>query len=175
MDKKTLKKVWEAEPVALPKISKKMELESPSAYILLQDLRKAGLVALLGDSYVVTENGKVIIGFPKIDEQMLGKIMRKVPQENAFYFYTMIDQPLGIYSDNIIDFCEKIRSIDIRSIEFHMARGDFESWINYLGDIELAERLKLVKETTLTGEVLREKIYAVLKSRCDELLKEKSQ
>ncbi|MFH0897773.1 MAG: hypothetical protein V1850_07000 [Candidatus Bathyarchaeota archaeon] len=51
-----------------------------------------------------------------------------------------------------------------------MARGDFESWIHYLGDIELEKRLVLIKELNLIGEALREKLYAALKSRGDELL-----
>jgi hypothetical protein len=106
----------------------------------------------------------------RIDEKTIGKTLRKLPKENAFNFYTTFDQPLGVSSDSLIDFCEKIRLIDIGSIEFHVARGDFEHWIDYLGDIELAKRLKLVNEANLEGETLREKLYAVLRSRCNELL-----
>ena len=101
---------------------------------------------------------------------MAEKILSKTPPENAFHFYTGFNQPLGVFSNSLTDLCEKIRSIDIRSIEFHVARGDFESWIHhYLGDIELEKRLRLIREENLSGEALRGKIYRTLLRRRMEL------
>jgi DNA-binding transcriptional ArsR family regulator len=168
---KILRIIWETEnPVTTQEISEKMGLKARSVNMHLLGLRKAGLTIMSGGGYVITAEGKEIIGFPKIDEETAEKILSKIPQENAFYFYTGIDLPLGVPSDSLTDLCEKIRSIDVRTIEFHMARGDFESWIHHLGDIELEKRLGLIKELKLIGEALREKLYAALKSRCDELL-----
>ena len=172
VDKKILKMISETRnPITLREISEKMNLKTRSTNIYLQSLRRIGFVTLSGDGYIITVKGKETMGFPKIDEQITTKILNKLPQENAFYFYIKIDQPLGVSSDSFIDLCEKIRSIDIRSIEFHIARGDFESWINYLGDFELANRLKIIKETGLTGEALREKLNEILKHRYDEILR----
>lgn len=171
MRKKILKIIWETgNPITTKEISEKMGLKARSVNMHLLGLRKAGFVMMSGGGYIMTKEGKEIIGFPKIDKEMAEKILNKTSIENAFYFYTEVDQPFGVPSDSLIDFCEKIRAIDIRSIEFHMARGDFESWIHYLKDIELEIRLRLIKEEKLTGEDLRGKLYAALKSRCDKLL-----
>jgi len=89
--------------------------------------------------------------------------------EKAFQFYAGIDQPLGIWSDSLSDLCEKIKSIDLESVEFHISRGDFELWVHYLGDVELAKRLRLIRGTSLSGETLRDEVYDVVKSRCDKL------
>lgn len=74
-------------------------------------------------------------------------------------------------SNGLIDFCERLGSIDIESIEFHASRGDFESWVRFLGDIELERKLSLIREADLTGDALREKLYETLRSRYDELLR----
>jgi len=169
--KKILKLIWEIRnPVTVPEISEIMGLKVNSVNMHLLGLRKVGLLTKSEGGYVITEEGKEMIGFPKIDEEKAKRILSKTPLENAFYFYTGINQPLGVFSDNLMDFCDKVRSIDIRSIEFHVARGDFELWLHYLGDIELAKRLRLIKEANLTGEALRERLCETLKSRSDELL-----
>jgi hypothetical protein len=53
-------------------------------------------------------------------------ILSDVFSENAFYFYVDV----GIYADrcavNLADFYDILVDVDIRSIEFHMSRGDFE-------------------------------------------------
>jgi hypothetical protein len=98
----------------------------------------------------------------------------RTPPEEAFYFYAGIGQFLGVSSDSLADFCDKIRSVDIRSIEFHVTRGDFEAWIRHLGDTGLERRLRLIREMGLTGEALRERLYAALRSRCDELERQQS-
>ena len=68
-----------------------------------------------------------------------GNILDKTSPERAFYFYSGIGQFTGLSSDSLADFRDKIRSVDIRSIQFHVARGDFEAWIRHLGDTRLRE------------------------------------
>jgi len=168
-----LKILWETEtPVNLNEISEKTGSKIRSAYMHLLGLRKAGYVSLSeGAYYTLTESGKERIGFPKVDENLAKRVLSKTSSEKSFHFYVGIGKPLGASSDNLIDFCEKIKSSDIRSVEFHAARGDFETWIHSLGDIELAKRMGRIREANLTGEVLRKRLYETIKSRCDELLK----
>jgi hypothetical protein len=135
----------------------------------LRGLRKARQFLQSEDGYVVTEAGKKAIGFPKIDQEMAQKILSKTFPEEAFYFYTEPDHPAGISSDCLSDFCEKIRSTDINSIEFHLGRGDFASWIKHLGDDELGERVALIQETDLAGDALRETLYQTIKTRYGKL------
>jgi len=103
-----------------------------------------------------------------------GNILDKTSPERAFNFYSAIGQFTGLSSDSLADFRDKIRSVDIRSIEFHLARGDFEVWIRHLGDTGLERRLRLIREMELTGDALRERLYVTLRSRCDELQRQQS-
>lgn len=159
-------------PMGLKEIVKETDLKIRSANMHLLGLRRAGYVFTPEKgSYLLTDSGKEMIGFPRVDEELARKILRKLPPRNAFYFYLDIGKPLGINSDSLDDFCEKIRSINVNSIEFHVARGDFELWVHFLGDVELAKRLRGIKEAGLSGEVLRDKIHEIVKARCEELRK----
>jgi len=169
---KMLKLLWEFErPVSLKEISEKTGLKIRSANMHLLRLRTEGYVSVSQDGYyTLTESGKEIVGLPKVDESLAKRVLAKTSTEKAFHFYTEISEPLGVSSDNLVDFCDRIKSVDIRSVEFHVERGDFELWVHSLGDVELAKRLRLIREADLCGETLRERLYGVLKSRCEELL-----
>ncbi len=90
--------------------------------------------------------------------------------EKAFFFHTGLDQYAGVYASSLDDFCRKILAVNLGSIEFHLLRRDFESWFNYLGDKELAEKIGLIRGRGLFGEVLRKELYGIVKSRRDELV-----
>jgi len=121
--------------------------------------------------YTVTDTGEEAIGIPMTDKALAGRVLVKTLPEKAFHFYAGIDKPTEISSDSLIDFCEKIKTVRIESIEFHMARRDFEMWIHSLGDLELAKRLRTISREGLGGEALRERLYEAVRARCDELLK----
>lgn len=150
-----------------------MGLKGRSANMHLLGLIRLGYVLKSEDGYyTITESGREAIGFPKVDQNFAEKVLSKTPPQKAFHFYNGIDQPTGISSNNLVDFCEKIKTIDMKPIEFHMARGDFELWVHSLGDIELAKRLRLIRGENLTGDALRKRLHETLRSRCDDLLKE---
>ena len=144
---------------------------SRSVRMHLAGLRKSGLVETSGDGYVITEKGKENMGFPRVDAVTAERLLGRVSRDNVFYFYAGIERPLDVSSDGLVDLCEKIKSISVGSIEFHLGRGDFESWIRFLGDFELEKRLNLLRSAGLAGEALRERLYCTIKSRCDELLR----
>jgi hypothetical protein len=110
-----------------------------------------------------------MIGFPRLDEEMVERILRTTCVNEAFFFYTVVDRSLGISANSLRDFYEKIYSIDISSITFHMARHDFECWIDHIGDVELKERVSFINGLGLTGEDLQEHLYQTLKVRYDKL------
>ena len=67
---KILKIIWQTgNPITTQEISEKMGLKARSANMHLLGLRKAGLTIMSGGGYVITAEGKEIIGFPKIDEE----------------------------------------------------------------------------------------------------------
>jgi len=119
--------------------------------------------------YVITEKGRKMLGFPEIDREKAGAILAYLPLEKSFHFYVDIGKPLNIHAASLQDFCDKILKIDIGSVEFHVNRGDFEAWFMDLGDIELARKTLLIREQKIFGEELRQKIYQIVKSRCEEL------
>lgn len=169
--KNILELLWRINrPVNIESIVREAKLKTRSAVMHLSTLKKMGYVSVTKDGlYTLTEQGKEALGLPKIDGDLARKILSKVSQEKAFNFYIEIDKPLMISSDSLTDFCEKIKNIDVKSIEFHSSRGDFELWIHFLGDVELTKRLKLIREMNLTSEELRKEIYETVKSRCEEL------
>lgn len=162
-------------PLSSKEISNKTGLQPPSLIKHLKILKNEALVTALEGNYTITAKGKEKLGLLTIDRMKAEKILSRVPMENAFSFYADIDQPLGISSDSLNDLCDKLKSVDARSIEFHTTQGHLESWTTFLGDIELSKRLKLIKDANLKGKALREMLHKTIKSRLDELQKIKSQ
>ena len=158
------------ESVKLQDIAKETGLSVSSSMMHLLWLGKAGYVSTARKSYyVITESGKEVMSLPRVDKKQALHILRELPLERAFHFYTGIDQYMGVDASSLTDFCEKIREINPKSIEFHMLRRDFEAWLHGLGDPELAEKIGLIRRMTLSGEKLRRRVYETVKSRCDEL------
>lgn len=170
--KEILSLLWEAEnPISVKEVTQKIGLKGRSANMHLQGLRRLGHVSRSADGYSITDSGREAIGFPKIDKRFAKKVLSTIPAERAFHFYRGIDRPTGVLSDSLVDLCEKIKTLDIEPIQFHLSRGDLENWISSLGDIELARRLRMIRDKRLGGQALRERIYKTIRSRCDELLK----
>lgn len=83
-----------------------------------------------------------------------------MPKEKAFYFFTSIGNYTGEKAHSLEEFLEKVKEIDIKSLEFHLYRGDFEKWIReVLGIKELAEKMDEIQKLNLRGETLRTLIY----------------
>jgi len=121
--------------------------------------------------YALTEKGRKVLGFPEIDNEKAAEILAYLPIEKSFHFYADIGKSLNVHAASLQDFCDKILKIDTASIEFHTNRGDFEAWFMELGDVELARKTMLIKEHGVLGEELRQKLYEVVKNRCEELAK----
>jgi len=108
----------------------------------------------------VTEKAKAI---PRLSE---------VKPENAFHFCLDVGSYTGKSASSLVQFGEILKSIDIKSIEFHLQRGDFEKWIRFLGDNALALQLARIRKRPLEGEKLREKICDAVRKRIEKLKSE---
>jgi hypothetical protein len=107
----------------------------------------------------------------KIDSELASKILRTVPPNEAFYFFTSIGQYSGTYAKSLLSFYNKLKTTDNKSVDFHFQRGDFEKWIRRtIGDIILANQISKIKNT-LHGEGLRAKLCQALEARIIELKK----
>ena len=170
---KILVSLWAAgKPLTLQGIAEKVGLNSSSTMGYLLGLIKAKYVSVpQKHHYVITSLGKQAIGMPKVDQTLASNILQALPLEKAFHFYQDINQYLGIHAESLNDFIDKIQTVDLKSIEFHISRKDFEFWIRSIGDNELAKRMELIRMKNLSGENLRTEIQQSVKSRCEELTK----
>lgn len=55
------------------------------------------------------------------------RILRTLPREKAFYFFTSIGNCTGENASSLKQFMDKINQVNMKSLEFHFYRGDFES------------------------------------------------
>jgi hypothetical protein len=95
------------------------------------------------------------------------KILRNVKDEEAFYFYEAFGKPTGERAQSLSDFLQKINSVKLESLQFHLQRKDFENWIRKtLGDSELA---KEIGKITPSHKDLRKEIHSTIKNRVNEL------
>ena len=98
------------------------------------------------------------------------RILRNLLRAEAFYFFTSIGNYTGQSAASLGEFTQKIREIEIKSLEFHLYREDFEKWIaQTLGDAKLAAEIKNLRLRKAVGNVLREQLYTVVLRRYREL------
>ncbi len=98
------------------------------------------------------------------------RILRKLPRENAFYFFTSIGNYTGEKAASLEEFVRKIREVNVKSLEFHLYRGDFERWTaETLEDQELAEKIKSLESLSPSGDSLRDQLYLIVSKRYEKL------
>jgi hypothetical protein len=101
----------------------------------------------------------------KIERSQAENILRDVPQDKAFHFYLDIGKPTGVFARNLKELAAGINSVDIRSIEFHVLRGDFEKWLSMLGDQYLAHQFGRLRDLRLKDESLRSRAAELVTNR----------
>ena len=107
-----------------------------------------------------------------LNKDLISKILKSVPEQEGFHFYLAIGEPTGERAVSLTDFVNKMETIDVRSVNFHFPRKDFEKWIRgVIGDAELALRVGRIGRVRLgiQGEALRNEIIRVVKVRLNEL------
>lgn len=93
------------------------------------------------------------------------EILRTVPYEKGFHFYTSSGNYIGETATSLNDFELKIQVVPAVSVNFHMQRGDFQKWISgTLGDTELAKRISLI-ELAIPAEDLRKELIEIVRTR----------
>ena len=87
----------------------------------------------------------------------------------SFYFFLSADYYTGESATSLEEFAEKIKKIDVKSLEFHFYRGDFERWVTQaLGETELAKEIINLREQNPFGENLRSQLYNIVSTRVTE-------
>jgi hypothetical protein len=96
------------------------------------------------------------------------KILRTVKDQEAFYFYEAVGKPIGQIARNLHDFLEKVKSVRLESLTFHLQRRDFQTWIEkVLGDSKLAGKIE--KISCSSGDDIRTNICTTVENRIKEL------
>jgi hypothetical protein len=98
------------------------------------------------------------------------RALRNVTRDEAFYFFTSIGNYTGHSAASLDEFLLKIKDIDMKSLEFHLFREDFEKWIaQTLGDIRLSDDIRSLRIQKIVGNALRDRLYLVVSRRLKEL------
>lgn len=106
---------------------------------------------------------------PVLDKATISKILRTVPRHEGFQFLRGLGDSTEKVATSLADFVEKMRVVDIRSVNFHFKRQDFEKWIrDVIGDAELSRRISRIRKEA-HGENLRNEIIQIMKGRLKEL------
>lgn len=106
----------------------------------------------------------------KVEPLNVFRILGELIENEAFYFFTSVGNYTGERAISLGDFVRKIKKVDIKSIEFHLYRGDFEKWFTQtLNDKELAQEIKNLQKQNLTGEPLRRKLHSIVSRRHEQL------
>jgi alpha-amylase len=95
-----------------------------------------------------------------------------VAVNEPFLFYTGVGEEnfTGITAWSLKGFTKALQKVNIKSLEFHNRRKDFEKWAEKsLYDKALANQLRNVRVSKLKGEKLREALIRVVKKRFVEL------
>ncbi len=163
-------------PTKATEIAKDTGVGFPSVMMHILGLARSGHVEIPEKGlYAITEKGKKTLGLPEVDKEKATEILAYLPLEKSFHFYADYGKPLDIHAASLQDFCEKMKTLDVSSIDFHMHRGDFEAWFMGLSDVELARKALLIKEQKIFGEDLRKKLCEIVRGRVDELDKVRKQ
>ena len=154
-------------PERAAQIAKEVGKEFPSVMMHIIGLTRMGYTASPKKGfYTLTKQGKKALGILELDSENAQKILSDMPQDKAFHFYADLGKPLSLQAHGLQDFCDKIAQVTSDSIVFHIYRGDFESWFEGLGDVELAKKVALLKEKKLVGDELSARLQAIIKNRC---------
>ena len=120
-------------------------------------------------TYEVSPLGLIAIGALSKDAK---EVFVSVPSEKCFFFYTGTgpDKFTKLSACNLSDLRDKAKVVDVKSLEFHVPRGDIEKWLkDVLGDSELAKEIERIRPLKLQGEALRARILRLINSRIEKL------
>jgi hypothetical protein len=113
-------------------------------------------------TYRLTPLGLIAVG---VLPESAKKVYSSVPSEKCFHFYTGVgpDKFMKVSACSLLDFGEKARKVDAKSLEFHVQRGDIAKWCrDVLGDMDLAKEFDRLRTLNLYGETLRNRVVGLL-------------
>ena len=102
-------------------------------------------------------------------------LLRRLPAEKGFTFFVEFARPTNWTVYSLEEFLQALKHVDLKSIRFHLERGDFERWLRHIiGDKKLAEKLAVISKQKFKGEKLRNILVLTVKTRLNELKRKTS-
>ena len=98
--------------------------------------------------------------------------MATLTTNEPFLFNTSMGEEnfTGVKAWSLKGFVKALQTVDLKAVEFHNRRGDFESWAEHsLQDAVLSQQLKKTRTEKLKGEPLRKALINVAEKRFNEL------
>ncbi|TRO61868.1 hypothetical protein E2P71_00495 [Candidatus Bathyarchaeota archaeon] len=106
---------------------------------------------------------------PQLDKATTIKILRTVPKSDGLALFKSPGESTGKIATSLSDLHAKLKQVDIRAVNHHFKRREFEKWIRgNIGDEELARRFSRI-DREAHGEKLRAQMVTLIKTRLDEL------
>ena len=96
-----------------------------------------------------------------------------VTANEPFLFYRGIgdENYTGVMAWSLKGMVNALKKVELKSLEFHCKRGDFENWARHsLRDEGLAEELKRVRLANLKGQELRKALIVAFQTRFRKVL-----
>lgn len=141
--------------MSLDEFAVSVGLTSSQTLERIQELVDDGFMRKTEKGFGITEKGRNVL-----------KLVTPVSEDMEFHFYTEIGENTGYSARSLEEFYELTKKIDVDSLEFHVSRGDFESWIREVfGESEFAEELSKIRKLQLKGENLREEILRTTETK----------
>jgi len=105
-----------------------------------------------------------------MSNDMFQRITRRVPYQEGFRFSTGIGNYTGQVATTLEDFAEMLKTVDLKSIDFHMERRDFEKWVlGVFSDEELAQMIN--RRAVFQGENRRKELVMTVQDHLEDLKK----
>ncbi|MDQ1278833.1 MAG: hypothetical protein QG670_93 [Thermoproteota archaeon] len=147
--------------IGLNEVVSKVGLSRGKALGLLQKLVRDGYVTREGKGYLIATKGQVAL-----------KELRPVASGEEFQFYYDLNRFTGVSAKSLGEFLERLRTVDIRVLEFHVGRGDFEAWVrDVFTDHGLVLQLVELRESGIRGEDLLLELSEIVDKKYRELCK----
>lgn len=100
--------------------------------------------------------------------------LRRLPPNKGFSFFYEFARPTKQTVYSLHQFKLALKTVNAKSIQFHVERGDFARWLGQVvGEKVLAHRMFNLSKEKLKGEALRERVLKIVRDRISELEKMK--
>ncbi len=98
------------------------------------------------------------------------RILRRLPAGKGFTFFNELDQSTEMTVHSLEEFYSALEAVGLKSVRFHIKRGDFEGWLRHVvGDEKLADEIVHMSNKSLSSRELRKRFLGTVEARITEL------